>query len=205
MKGCKKCQIPERCLDCETGYELNTITQQCHERCSKLGYKIKPGTIECQGRERAECVEICGDGRNLGQVECDDGGNVDGDGCSKDCKIEPGFICITNSEGLDKCRDVIDPTAILNVLERNQLRVAFSEPVLSIVNGIINIAAYICHRRCPCRFDANETRNCQGVFSAMAFQRYEDARPNKHVDPNKPLDRLQSHGVGALGSEIFEA
>ena len=25
--------------------------------------------------------------------QCDDGNNVDGDGCSKICDIEPGWIC----------------------------------------------------------------------------------------------------------------
>lgn len=29
------------------------------------------------------CTEICGDGLNLGQYECDDGNKNDGDGCSK--------------------------------------------------------------------------------------------------------------------------
>ena len=31
------------------------------------------------------CTEICGDGANLGQYECDDFNNKDGDGCSSTC------------------------------------------------------------------------------------------------------------------------
>jgi cysteine-rich repeat protein len=32
-----------------------------------------------------ECVEKCGDGLNFGMLECDDGNNMDGDGCSSVC------------------------------------------------------------------------------------------------------------------------
>ena len=34
----------------------------------------------------------CGDGIVVSE-DCDDGNNVDGDGCSAACKIEPGFMC----------------------------------------------------------------------------------------------------------------
>lgn len=30
---------------------------------------------------------------NLGQYECDDGNNKDGDGCSANCKLEKGWDC----------------------------------------------------------------------------------------------------------------
>lgn len=33
------------------------------------------------------CVEVCGDGKNFGMLQCDDGNQVDGDGCSKTCQI----------------------------------------------------------------------------------------------------------------------
>jgi fibro-slime domain-containing protein len=36
---------------------------------------------------------MCGDGLVVPGEECDDGNNVDGDGCSKDCKIERGWSC----------------------------------------------------------------------------------------------------------------
>ena len=31
------------------------------------------------------CTEICGDGLNFGNFECDDGNNRNGDGCSSRC------------------------------------------------------------------------------------------------------------------------
>ena len=39
------------------------------------------------------CFEICGDGKNFGKYECDDGNQVNGDGCSASCQIEEGFGC----------------------------------------------------------------------------------------------------------------
>lgn len=39
------------------------------------------------------CLEICGDGLNFRQYDCDDGNLVNGDGCSSVCKVEPGFYC----------------------------------------------------------------------------------------------------------------
>jgi cysteine-rich repeat protein len=35
----------------------------------------------------------CGDGQRAGDEACDDGGRVDGDGCSADCAVEPGYVC----------------------------------------------------------------------------------------------------------------
>ena len=40
---------------------------------------------------------ICGDGRiNVAGEECDDGNNLNQDGCSSICKIEPGASCNAN-------------------------------------------------------------------------------------------------------------
>lgn len=38
-------------------------------------------------------LEICGDGRNMGILECDDGNLLDGDGCSSICNVEPNYVC----------------------------------------------------------------------------------------------------------------
>lgn len=32
---------------------------------------------------------------NLGEYGCDDGNNIDGDGCSSTCEVEDGWICST--------------------------------------------------------------------------------------------------------------
>lgn len=44
-----------------------------------------------------ECVEICGKGKKIGLIECDDGNTMNGDGCSSMCTIEYGWICYNGS------------------------------------------------------------------------------------------------------------
>ena len=84
------------------------------------------------------CIEICGDGINLGQVECDDGNNLNGDGCSSDCRIEQGFMCRRRDGGLpDLCIDVLPPKAVANMKKGNVLEIKFTEPVTSLVERMI--------------------------------------------------------------------
>jgi len=81
-------------------------------------------------------LEICGDGLNLGFVECDDGNTNDKDGCSSTCKIESGYNCTNQKEGPDICRDIIRPHGSTIVRRGNQVVIRFSEPVLSLVTSI---------------------------------------------------------------------
>jgi cysteine-rich repeat protein len=62
----------------------------CSKTCSK-----EPKCIdESTGATRA-CDAACGDGHRDSNEECDDGNQMDGDGCSKDCRVEKdkGFTC----------------------------------------------------------------------------------------------------------------
>ncbi|GEM_PF-2569210 len=47
---------------------------------------------------------LCGDGMRLGMEACDDGGVLDGDGCSAACTVEPGYTCMGMTP--DICRSV---------------------------------------------------------------------------------------------------
>ncbi len=61
--------------------------------CSKT-CTTEPKCLDGSGKTQA-CTTSCGDG-NINQdrdEECDDGNLIDGDGCSKDCKLEAGFNC----------------------------------------------------------------------------------------------------------------
>ena len=44
---------------------------------------------------KSTCINKCGDGilRHEFNEECDDGNSANNDGCSRNCKIEPGYIC----------------------------------------------------------------------------------------------------------------
>jgi cysteine-rich repeat protein len=48
------------------------------------------------------CVTQCGDGIKVGTEECDDGNNIDGDGCNSDCTIG-------NNNNCSKSEPFIDP------------------------------------------------------------------------------------------------
>ena len=49
--------------------------------CNKVeGYEVING----------ECVEICGDGLVINDI-CDDGNNLNGDGCSSLCSVEENW------------------------------------------------------------------------------------------------------------------
>ena len=81
-------------------------------------------------------LEICGDGLNLGSLECDDGNTNDGDGCSSTCKLESGYECTAQRGGPNICKDIVRPHASTSVRRGNQLVIMFSKPVLSVVTSI---------------------------------------------------------------------
>ena len=50
---------------------------------------------------------MCGDGSRRYAEGCDDGGTVDGDGCSSDCSVECGFTCeLGSTGGGDACHTI---------------------------------------------------------------------------------------------------
>lgn len=73
-EGCISCTNCTECLNCGPGYS-------------------KVGLI---------CKEICGDGLRF-TLPCDDGNNIDGDGCSSICKVEAGYTC---SGGSPNSKDI---------------------------------------------------------------------------------------------------
>jgi len=76
-------------------------------------------------------VEVCGDGFNYGQYQCDDGNLIDGDGCSRYCMIEEGFACSGGTElTADTCYDVRHPIPTLELINsQNNIYITFDEEV----------------------------------------------------------------------------
>ena len=67
-----------------------------------------------------DCLEICGDGLNMGQFQCDDGTNETNDGCERNCLVEEGFSCSGgNAEQADVCMDIQKPDCKISAIERN--------------------------------------------------------------------------------------
>ncbi|PKN23641.1 MAG: hypothetical protein CVU65_13890 [Deltaproteobacteria bacterium HGW-Deltaproteobacteria-22] len=62
--------------------------------CVSLGFS--GGTLACDATCRFDigaCLNLCGNGiRDTGEA-CDDGNSGDGDGCSQECGMEPGWSC----------------------------------------------------------------------------------------------------------------
>jgi cysteine-rich repeat protein len=74
------------------------------------------------------CVEICGDSKNFGLLECDDGNLVNGDGCSSACEIEADWTC---TGGSPTNSDICSVTELkfdsVNVTENNNLVLKFTK------------------------------------------------------------------------------
>jgi len=83
---CSECDNFQNCTNCQRGYAYDYSNKKCFNPCNRIGFTKKEGTYD-------QCTEICGDARNMKILECDDGNIQDGDGCSKDCKIEEYYEC----------------------------------------------------------------------------------------------------------------
>ncbi|EAR88755.3 proprotein convertase-like protein (macronuclear) [Tetrahymena thermophila SB210] len=92
MDYCKQCHTKSQCKQCEDGYVLENGL--CKSRC-KTGFKWS---------ENNQCEEICGDGLLFKKSGCDDGNNLNGDGCNSNCEVEENYECVRETEYTpDKC------------------------------------------------------------------------------------------------------
>eukprot|EP01022_Parablepharisma_sp_SALTPOND_P022078 TRINITY_DN442_c0_g1_i4.p1 TRINITY_DN442_c0_g1~~TRINITY_DN442_c0_g1_i4.p1 ORF type:complete len:495 (+),score=8.09 TRINITY_DN442_c0_g1_i4:1300-2784(+) len=118
-EACLECKgsSADDCVSCNTGYMQVGSPKNDTVSCKKCG-ELLHGT---EWSKEKGCVEICGDGVNLGLVECDDGNRMNGDGCSSECKIEPGYACLRGANGKqDHCYPKIPPRARLLVESVNK-------------------------------------------------------------------------------------
>ncbi|KAL4456519.1 hypothetical protein ABPG74_000626 [Tetrahymena malaccensis] len=83
---CQQCDSKFLCQQCDHGYILQNDI--CKPLC-KIGFILS---------ENNQCKEICGDGLLFTNNGCDDGNNLNGDGCNSNCQIEENYECIRESE-----------------------------------------------------------------------------------------------------------
>ena len=88
---------------CDDG---NTVSGDgCSSTCTvESGYS-------CQGGSPISpdvCLVLWGDGKidSSDPSVCDDGNNIDGDGCSSTCKVEVGFKCVHTATTSDVCSEI---------------------------------------------------------------------------------------------------
>jgi len=68
----------------------------------------------------------------MGILECDDGNNIDGDGCSSKCEIEKGYVCSGGSQTKkDICIDRTKPSIQnMKINSNGTLTLSFTKPVI---------------------------------------------------------------------------
>ena len=132
------------CITCGRKYRAlpsNVTGRIFCQSCKDANSGYTESAVEGQG-----CIEICGDGKNLGQYACDDGNNMDGDGCSSGCQVEDGFACKTIDRSRpDICYDIKPPNAAAKVAQGQTLEITFDEKVVlgydnNIMKNYLNIS-----------------------------------------------------------------
>ena len=191
--SCKTCSGPEA-TDCLSCFELYIYYI---DSCFECGGDGSPFDLES-----GECVDRCGDGRRFtvedvdtlySYNECDDGNNLDGDGCSALCTIEDDFACEGGSPVRpDICRETIPPTATLVKYDDLNFAIKFSEPV-RINEGItlqaalsIYIPEYDSRDRYRAKYDTAMTTDIETVDIEMV---YDETFYNRTltIDLNRPI------------------
>ncbi|CAG9327445.1 unnamed protein product [Blepharisma stoltei] len=139
--SCLTCsENSSNCTSCGSNLPVLYESNKCYPCDSFEGYStyfavsISYFTDDLFSKLSSNCIEVCGDGRNMGQSQCDDGNNRNGDGCSSSCAVEIGWSCFGGSANSpDVCKDITPPTPVLAYLSENSsgylLILAFSEAV----------------------------------------------------------------------------
>lgn len=127
---CVNCLNSSFCIKCKSPSHLDE-DGVCRMDCA-AGFKFQLAIPYCK--------EICGDGINMGQYECDDGNTVDGDGCDHNCHKEGNAIC-TNGTTRGSC---IFPSYEIQYLEgMYKVRATFNFEVANITSFVNIIKASI--------------------------------------------------------------
>jgi proprotein convertase subtilisin/kexin type 5 len=110
MAGCLACSSNTTCTTCDTAnlFQVSGSTCACLSGYGLNGstcatcVSLMSGCLLCTSNSVctsqftlniSTCQEICGDGL-LFVLPCDDGNNINGDGCSSTCQIESGYTLL---------------------------------------------------------------------------------------------------------------
>eukprot|EP00347_Sterkiella_histriomuscorum_P004310 403360935 len=124
--SCKTCFGPYQwdCLSCERGYYLQQtgLNDFVCNKCDAVGmyYGLS-----------GECQEYCGDSKDFGLNQCEDGNKYNGDGCSSTCQIEEGFQCTrgtTTKAG--SCFAIPTQINSVSLTQDNNLLIEFTNDIM---------------------------------------------------------------------------
>ena len=136
--SCLDCsgKLASNCLKCPKGRILfNNVTGTYCTTCAG----IHPGYLGTK-EDPEKCSEVCGDSRNMGILECDDGNLVSGDGCDENCKVENGYDCKGGGiENPDLCLDIVPPLAVIASISLDYSLIIFFSELIQIISIYIYI------------------------------------------------------------------
>lgn len=77
----------------------------------------------------------------MGQLACDDGNLINGDGCDSNCNIEPGFNCSGgNATQKDTCRNILNFSMSIDVINSfDQILLSFNKQLSQLVTPAGNL------------------------------------------------------------------
>lgn len=148
-----------RCLPCSDGCLSCTTCYSCTQ-CSP-GYNIDFAT--------SLCGEVCGDAKRF-TLPCDDGNNINGDGCSSDCKIELGYSCYGGSpNSKDSCTKTLPQAVAFTATGQSHL---YGKIVLNVQANYLPLAliqsANDCANRCNNVLSVNIVSGDKSAVSIVA-------------------------------------
>lgn len=134
--------------DCAVGYYIGTnalcamcTMTGCLDCSSKTVCRVCDTTLFFLNATTSACDEICGDGF-LFFLQCDDGNNIDGDGCSSTCVIEQDYACVGGDATFRSVCSYAKPIVLtlvqsLKKVMLNQISLKFTlQPPLKDLNSI---------------------------------------------------------------------
>ncbi|CAG9327427.1 unnamed protein product [Blepharisma stoltei] len=149
--SCKTCSVvSSNCTSCISSAPVLYDGNQCYPCSSFQGYgytyavSISSMSTSLLTQLAQKCTEICGDGKHMGQAQCDDGNNRSGDGCSSVCIVETGWSCSGGTYTTnDVCIDTTPPEPSLAYMSETSsgylLGLTFSEQISVLIEMGKNI------------------------------------------------------------------
>ena len=161
---------------------MNENQEDCLESKKKdRSVYTESGVIQCQACEEClprfytlssrKCKEICGDGKHISQYECDNGNNIDEEGCSQYCTIEEGYDC-TVVDLKSVCADVISPKASIKIQPGISLIIIFSEKVHTKVDSktLESSIDITLNKKCEFTYSLSQTFDPGEVFKILSIE-----------------------------------